>query len=279
MTSPALASAGGRDDALAVKLIGLGGVGGIVARYAALYLASLAESTGAGIRLVLVDGDAFEARNSARMFFRAEGNKAEGVREELLDYRGETRLSIAALPTYVTPGNIDRLVREGDVVLLAVDNHATRKLVSDFCERRRHRVCLISGGNDGVGEDSTGRETRGTYGNCQIFVRRDGGNATPPLTAHHPEIRDPADRLPTDASCLDLVATVPQILFANLAVASAMLSTLWLYLRSRRDVVGDERRPVDGDARNAGRTPAGLPYGEVCFDIAEGLMRPVASGR
>jgi len=32
-----------------------------------------------------------------------------------------------------------------DLVLLAVDNHATRKLVSDHCARLDN-VCLISGG-------------------------------------------------------------------------------------------------------------------------------------
>ena len=66
-----------------------------------------------------------------------------------------------------------------------------------------------------------------------------------------PEIENPADRLPTDLSCTELVASVPQILFANLAVASAMLNTLWLHLCGE------------------------LHYGELAFDIADGLSRPV----
>jgi hypothetical protein len=48
-----------------------------------------------------------------------------------------------------------------------------------------------------------------------------------------------------------LVAAVPQVLFANLAVASALLNTLWLHLCGA------------------------LHYGELAFDIAEGFMRPV----
>ena len=237
-----------RLDALGdVKLIGLGGVGGVLARYGGLYLASLDTET----RLVLVDGDAFEPSNASRMLFAEAGNKAELVRQDLLRDLGETSLSVEAIAAYVTPDNIDDLIQDGDIVLLAVDNHATRKLVGDFCADRRRNVCLISGGNDGVGEDSTGRVLRGTAGNCQIYVRRDGVDLTPSLTSYHDEIRNPADKLP-DPSCMELVEQgVPQILLANLLVAVSMLDSLWLYLC---------------DA---------LHYEELTFDIAEGLMRPV----
>ena len=44
------------------KIIGLGGVGGIVARYLTTFLASL----DAACRLVLIDGDEFEEKNATR---------------------------------------------------------------------------------------------------------------------------------------------------------------------------------------------------------------------
>jgi len=237
-----------RLDALGdVKLIGLGGVGGVLARYGGLYLSSLDAET----RLVLVDGDAFEPSNASRMLFAGAGNKAELVQQDLLRDLGESSLSVEAIPAYVTPDNIENLIQDEDIVLMAVDNHATRKLVSDFCESRRENICLISGGNDGIGEDSTGRVLRGTAGNCQVYIRRDGVDLTPSLTAYHNEIRNPADKLP-DASCVELVQQgVPQILLANLMVAVSMLDSLWLYLC---------------DA---------LHYEELTFDIAAGLMRPV----
>ena len=236
-------------DALGdVKLIGLGGVGGAVARYGALYLASLDADT----RLVLVDGDVFEPSNASRMFFGGDGNKAEVIKDDLLRNLDGGRLSIETMAMFVRPDNIDHLICEGDIVLLAVDNHATRKLVSDFCATHRSDVCVISGGNDGVGRDSAGRELRGTAGNCQIYIRRDGVDVTPSLTAYHAEIEQPADKLPDDVGCLDLIERgVPQIVFTNLMVASTMLNTLWLYLCG------------------------GLHYGEVAFDIAEALMRPI----
>ena len=134
---------------------------------------------------------------------------------------------------------------------MAVDNHPTRKIVSDFCATRLNSVCLISGGNDGVGTDATGRELRGTYGNCQVFIRRDGRDMTPSLTRFHPEIRNPAGRLPTDLHCTELITSVPQILFTNVTAASAILNAFWLYVCGALD------------------------YSEIAFDIKDGLMRPV----
>jgi hypothetical protein len=232
---------------LNIKLLGLGGVGGTLARYLALYLAAQSNPT----RMVLIDGDSFEPGNAGRMIFGSYGNKAAVTREELLDRIADSLVTVEAVEEFVTPQNVDRLVREGDVVILAVDNHATRKLVSDHCQRLRD-VCLISGGNDGIAEASG--ETpprRGTYGNVQIFRRLAGRDVTPSLTRHHPEVEHPADRLPSELSCTALVASVPQILFVNLTVAAAILNALWLYFC---------------DA---------LPYDEVVFDIAEGRMRPI----
>ena len=199
---------------------------------------------------MLIDGDAFEPQNASRMLFSEHGNKAAVVRDDLTEGLGESYLSIVAVEEYVTPDNLPRLVREGDTVLLAVDNHATRKLVSDHA-RTLSDVCLVSGGNDGVGPDSAGTVQRGTYGNVQVFVRRAGQDVTPPLTEFHPEIADPADRTPTEVSCTEALASTPQILFANLAVASAILNAFWLHLC---------------DA---------LHYPEACLDIHDARMQPM----
>ena len=232
-----------------VKVIGLGGVGGIVARYGAMFLASLPQPT----RLVLCDGDRFEPSNATRMFFSNCGNKAAITRAELLPRFVDSHLTLVAVEEYVTAANISRLLRNRDLVILTVDNHATRKLVSDYCESHLNDVCLISGGNDGVGKDSTGRGTRGTCGNVQVYLRRGGRNVGPSLTTYHPEIAQPTDHLPTELSCTELVSSVPQILFANLTVAAAILNTFWLHVCGA------------------------LPYHELAFDIAAGLMRPCVS--
>jgi len=229
-----------------VKLIGLGGVGGIVARYGAMFLASL----GCEARLVLIDGDSFEPGNATRMFFGCCGNKAAVTRDELLPRLADSCLTLLAIEEFLTPENISRLLHNGDLILLAVDNHATRKLVNDHCATLAE-VCLISGGNDGIEKTAHGRQRRGTFGNAQIHVRSAGEDLTPSLTRFHSEIANPADKHPADKSCTELIVSVPQILFANLMVASAMLNTLWLHL--------------------CGATH----YGEIAFDLADGLMRPV----
>lgn len=235
----------GLPENASVKLIGLGGVGGIVARYGAMFLASL----GRNARFVLIDGDSFAPSNASRMFFGACGNKAAVTRDELLPRFAESPLSLIAVEEFITLENIGRLLHEGDMVILAVDNHATRKLVNDHCAGMAN-VCVISGGNDGVGQDAAGAKRRGTYGNVQVYLRRNGIDTTPSLSRFHPEIANPADKLPTDLSCTELVASVPQILFTNLTVAACILNTLWLHLCGA------------------------LHYSEVSLDVAEGLMRP-----
>ena len=233
-------------DGRSVKMIGLGGIGSIAVRLLALYLASLNRPA----RLVLIDGDVFEARNAARMSFRSLGNKAAVTRDELLASLPGSFLTVLAVEEFITPQNIDRLIRPGDVVFLAVDNHPTRKLVSDHCGRLDD-VALLSGGNEGVGPDSTGAVRSGTYGNCQVYLRAGGQDRTPPLTAYHPEIESPVGPTPGEPDCLEAVAATPQLLFANMTAATAMLNSLYLHLCNA------------------------LPYDEVVFDIAEGLMRPL----
>lgn len=215
-----------------IKIIGLGGVGSIVARYLSIFLAAQAKE----YRLVLIDGDSFEPGNATRMIFGSQGNKAEVVRDELLPRFTDSKLSIVAVPEYITKDNLPKLILPGEVVFLCVDNHTTRKLFDVLGDV----VIVISGGNDGIDT-----KRRGTYGNVQ-FVSKD----TPTLTQYHPEIANPTDKHPEDKSCTELVVSTPQILFTNLAVASAMLNTFFLYACDS------------------------LQYCELAFDIAEAKMRP-----
>lgn len=231
----------------AIKVIGLGGVGSIFSRYVAVFLASLQKD----LRLVLIDGDQFEPGNSSRMLFSSCGNKATVIRDDLLPHLADSALTLVAIEEFVTPENMERLIQPGDIVVLAVDNHATRKQVSDFCASRLDNICLISGGNDGVEKRKDGKFRLGTFGNVQIYLRVDGKEISPSLTLFHPEIAHPADHLPTEQDCFSQIASTPQILFANLMTASAMLNTLWLHLCQS------------------------LHYHEVVFDIGEALMRPV----
>jgi molybdopterin/thiamine biosynthesis adenylyltransferase len=225
-----------------VTVIGCGGVGGHLAPNLCHYLH--AERRPAHV--TLVDGDAFEPRNRSRMRFTGCENKALATARELAAAFGDV-LTIEPVPSYVTTENVGALVVERSVVFLAVDNHATRRLVDEHCARLDD-VVLISGGNDGVEDGHTG-----TYGSVQV-VRRAGGRAlTSSLRRFHPEIETPQDRHPGELDCLALAqGGAPQLLFTNLAVASAMLSAFY---GVERDVAA---------------------YEEVYLDILKNRVQPVA---
>jgi len=220
---------------LNAKVIGLGGIGGALVPF----LARLLDAHEPPARLTLIDGDEFEARNRARQAVPAYGNKATILAGELA--RTFDRLSVRAVPEYIREENVAALIEEGDYVLLAVDNHPSRRVVSDHCGRLRD-VVVISGGNDLHD------------GNVQVFIRRGGEEIRPPLTRYHPEIARAAGPLPAEG-CDVQASSVPQLLVTNLAVASAMLNAFYACLQ-------------------------GMPaYEEAYLDILAGRMNPVARGR
>lgn len=228
-----------------IVVIGLGGIGSILARYLVLFLASLPEE----FRVLLVDGDAFEPNNTYRMDVPSFENKAVAMSAEIGERFGREGLVIRSRSQYLNRENQEDLIREGDFVLLCVDNHATRKLASDRVGELQNAV-LISAGNDGVGEGE-----RGTYGNVQIYARRNGETACgAPLDHFHPEIASPQDVSPDEMDCMELAAQgAPQLLPINLAMASAMLSAVVRFVM-----------PPVGETM----------YDEVCLDILDATMVP-----
>jgi predicted ThiF/HesA family dinucleotide-utilizing enzyme len=216
-----------------IKVIGIGGIGCALLPFLARYL----NHQEGPVRITLIDGDEFERGNADRQAFETLGNKAKVKATEMA--RAFQHLAFRAVPEYVSEANIAQHIQEGDTIFLGVDNHKTRKLVSDHCEKLA-TVTLISGGNDFID------------GNVQIHIRVGGRDRTAPITRYHPEIRNPRDRSPAEMSCEELMARgAPQLLFANLAIASAMLNAFY------------------------GIREGKLTYGEVYLDILEGKSNPV----
>ena len=219
---------------LEIKAIGIGGIGCALLPFLCRYL----QYSGDKARITLIDGDSFERSNAARQAFTRLGNKAEVKARELA--QEFENLSLRAAPEFVTPENVSGLLKEGDIIFLMVDNHASRKLVSGHAATLAD-VTLISGGNDF------------TDGNVQVYLRRDGRDLTPSLSRYHPEIAQPQDRNPGELSCEELMAQgAPQLLFTNLMVASMMLNAFYAFTQERLD------------------------YSEVYLDILENLTRPVS---
>lgn len=226
------------------RLIGQGGIGGLVTPVLVRFLHALEVDS----PIYLIDGDDYELRNRERMSFSGFGNKAI-VNAQQLAQEFE-RLTVIPVSTYVTPATVADSITGGDICFVMVDNHATRQVISSHCVSLQD-IVLISGGNDGV--DAT---QSGTFGNCQLFIRHGGVSLTNPLTRFHPEIAQPQDKAPYDMGCGELVqAGVGQLLFTNMAVASAMLNAFYAWLVSEHP-----------------------PYEEVYLDVRLGRVTPVTRG-
>lgn len=215
-----------------VRVVGIGGIGGCLLPVLLRFL----NYRGEPVSVTLIDGDRFEESNANRQRFDRPGNKATVA---VGMYRSEFRLlTLAATHEYVTQENVAELIVDGDIMFLCVDNHATRKLVSDHAERLRD-VLVISGGNDH------------TDGNAQVFWRENGKNKTLPLANRfHLEIVEPVDANPGEVNCTARAASgEPQLLLANNAAATCMLNAFYAWLEGC------------------------LAYDEVYFDIRTGSVR------
>lgn len=248
------------EDARRYVVVGLGGVGGLVLRLLVPFLHQRERRSS----VLCIDGDAFEERNRARMFFDELGPKATVLARELAVPYGD-RVNLLPLPEYLTAHRAGRVLQDGDVVFCTPDNHATRLLVERRCGRLSD-VALFSGGNDGI---EGGRA--GTFGNVQIYLRAGRRDVTNPLSAFHPEIAAPEDRPPTQQGCAAALASAPQLLFTNAAVASALLGAFYAwregaldYEEAYLDIVSGRHVPVrralraKGGARLVPMSPDGV---------------------
>ncbi|MDO8571282.1 MAG: ThiF family adenylyltransferase [bacterium] len=225
---------------MAYCVIGCGGIGGQLIPVLCRYL----QGTGGGDEnsIIFVDGDSYQSRNADRQEFHRQGNKADVSAERMSEMFPS--LTIESKSFYVREDNLFLVIREGDTVFSCVDNHKTRKRISDHCKTLGD-VVLISGGNEY------------SDGTVQVYIRQGGEEKTPPITYLHPEIEHPQDRSPDEMSCEELLrGGEVQLLITNFLVAGWMLSAFWL---------SDSEK--------------GIPYSEQYFDMTTGSTRAVMRNR
>ncbi len=196
-----------------IKVIGAGGIGTILldnlCRYLNYYTPLITETSEISqddllFTITIIDGDTYEDRNRNRQTFTSLGNKAETKALEML--RKFENLEIYHISQYVNSVNINEIIEEGDIILLCVDNHDTRRLFAQKIARMDN-VILISGGN--------GYET----GDALTCIRKDGENLTPAITEYHPEIEEGDGQHPETLGCEQLHNVAPQLILANMGAA------------------------------------------------------------
>jgi len=203
---------------LNIKIVGLGGIGSILSDSICRFLNY---SQFNDIEITLIDGDEYEYKNLERQSFSYFENKAVSKCKELkTKYKN---ITIKEFPQFINQINIS-VIQGGDIVLLGVDNHKTRKLISDYCSKLEN-IILISGGNELID------------GNVQVYIRKDNKDITPSLTKYHPEIDNFIDKSPDEMSCEELEKTEPQLLFTNMMVSCFICSAFYniVYLSKLED--------------------------------------------
>jgi len=193
-----------------IVILGLGGIDSILSNTLSRYLDTKHDLR--GVQLLLVDGDDYEFKNNERQEFVSYGNKAIVKYNELKSKF--QNISFNYCQEFISEENAENIITENSIVFVGVDNHKTRKLVSEYA-KKLNDVIVISGGNDL------------TDGNVQIFIRKGGLDVTPSLTDYHPEIKDPKDKSPLEMSCEELSVSAPQLFFTNFMVAAHMCSAFY----------------------------------------------------
>jgi len=197
------------------------GLGGITTHLYVPIGELLVHSTGLPKKLVLIDGDDFSERNLGRQGISRQdlGRKKAEFYVQRMGKRFPD-LSVMGYPEFLVRKNVDEFIPERSIVFSAVDNHATRLLVSGRVQKFKDSI-LISGGNE-IWD-----------GNVQVYVKAAGRPRTKPIEGIHPEIAQPADKNPGEMSCEERLAMSggEQVLATNMMVAAYMVAMF-------QDVVG-----------------------------------------
>ena len=216
-----------------IKVIGLGGIGSCLTPTLLRFLQHRDPTS----TVTFVDGDSYEERNRDRQSFDEYGNKAEVTCTRM--QKEFPLLCLRSVPEFVADDNVSSLIYNEDTVFACVDNHATRKLISEWAEKLSD-IAIISAGNSF------------TTGTIQVFARQAKNSLTLPLTNEfHPEIKNPEDFHPLHGGCMALGPAEPQLVITNNLAAAIMLAVFYDLLQGP------------------------LEYDEILFDITSGNCRAV----
>jgi len=223
------------------SLIGAGGTGTILLPALERYLDNYHRHRKETYELAVIDGDTVSQDNLIRQFF-APGQVADNKAQAIVVQLGSPD-HLKPVPNYIGKKNIEQLVRDKDTILIAVDNYPVRAHLQAHA-LTLDNINIINGGNEEID------------GSCQLFIRNEGRNITPPITHCHPEITVKGDDR-AKMNCQQ-IAALPgggQTLRANMMSATQMLNML-SFLHAWEE---DHATPIEH---------------EIHFDLRSMKMRP-----
>ena len=219
-----------------VLIVGAGGIGSNL--FEALCLLLLYHPSGTPT-IRIADGDIFEEKNLARQLFPVEyvgENKARVLAQKMWD-----RIpSISYYDQYINNSNVSEVfayLPDPILVIMCVDNDATRRLLLDYLAEYKQDYHWISAAN-GLSAVS-----------CHYFTP-DGTYAHP--LERYSNLREPTDRVP--GGCGEIIQSHPQIIGANFMAASSALSMVTNLLDDKpvpSDVTGDVYLSTVGNGRGS----------------------------
>lgn len=192
--------------------------------------------------LTIVDGDTVQSYNIRRQIFV---ESDAGKRKALVlasRYSAAFGIEVDAYPHYLSPGigpkDFAKIIPNESVVIGAVDNAATRRLLHERLGGY-HEVVYLDAGNAGVPAQSTQTDQTphelaattdaGYDGQVACGARHNGSTILPFPADVFPElveVEDPDDRMPTEIPCGEAVVSQPQRLITNIQAATVLLSYL-----------------------------------------------------
>lgn len=203
-----------------IIIVGDGGVGSNLGPPLVKMITYLHKTEGYDFdKICIVDGDKVEEHNLLRQGFIMEdcGKFKSEITASFLQgiaHQIGYKIPIESCAYYFKEDT--NLIKDGDIVLVGVDNFRTRKIIEDKANELDN-CCIIYGGNEF--DD----------GDVNVFIRENGENKTSPYSKEHPEILE-EDKLPDEMTCEEASQSNPQLILANLYVANIMLEALYSYL-------------------------------------------------
>lgn len=200
-----------------IAIVGLGGIGSQLCEPICRFIYHLSNMN--DYIITLVDGDEYDSGNQSRQNISIENigeNKAKSQYKKLKKLFPELEINLNAI--YINSGNMHKCFSDGDIILLGVDNHKTRKLTQDFC-CDMDNILLVSGGNNYID------------GDVLVYAKKNGVALTPTIYQYNKDILNYTDRSPEDIGCDELIPSDPQLIFTNGMVSICIQMVFYNYYK------------------------------------------------